>query len=364
MKVRYLVVSLAVAATAASLFFTGCGSSGSGDGGGNNVPNAPAVTTSSPVVISTVEGGATAGVAATAVGNGMEGEGAVLTMAFSQGQGAALPKATRKVVTAGKVAAATTPLDYDKLFCPDGGKANYSTSVNGTSFNFQDCRNNSGSGYSMTNGSLSVSVSGLTQITFSANVDMTTTEYDTASKATTRSVEKMTISDGSTDAVGSTFKGTISGTISVEDMLKNEKHDSSMQSLVTEYNAATLETRLSSGAIGARKFEAGVLKQDKAVGFKDFVVKGGTSGTTINGAFALSSSPDSCKANGTYIVETITPVNVNNTAGELRINTATNVKYNANGTVTVSVPGGLSKTYASLADFKGVCPDFDTSSAF
>ncbi len=63
---------------------------------------------------------------------------------------------------------------------------------------------------------------------------------------------------------------------------------------------------------------------------------------SISGGFSIDFSPDTCFEGG-YSFETITPVHHNasgmTTAGEIRINGVVIVKYNADGTITVTMSG-------------------------
>lgn len=111
--------------------------------------------------------------------------------------------------------------------------------------------------------------------------------------------------------------------------------------------------------------EAGVVQSADTTNFYNLVVSDtynsslATDQFSIDGTMTTDQTPDAC-AEGTYKFDTITPITFNYntgkyTAGELKINSTVVVKYNADGSVDISIDGGLNFTPYSDVQLNALC---------
>lgn len=277
MKTRLFLSGLIAAG---SLAFIGCG--GGSSGGDNEAVASSSSSLSSTAASSSSTTSSTSSVSSTGSSSSAASGSAPKTVSAAQALVVGgFMEAMVNAVNSGSVtqASARSGARYDvsPYVCPDGGSASYS----GSTLSYSQCKNE---GTTM-NGSMTTDGSGNTQFSGFSIDDGATYTYINASLSTSG-----TPSSTSYDVtVGGTFEFSENG--------------ETVRLVFTNYHATRSGNQF-----------------------------------TVNGTVSIQNDPDTCDANGDYVVQTIDPLTVDgsgNVTGTIKVNNDT-IVYNGDGTATVN----------------------------
>ena len=385
MKTKFFL-AVGTALSWGALLFSGCG--GGSDGG--TTAAGPAIS-STPSAITSTDGAAKAALSGVTVMEGGYDLGSSTSSFQTFGSGgiaketAAVADSTRINLWMQRLAKDAAPLrtainwqtstakvvamDVSSI-CTTSGTATIDSSQSGGSITYNNCR----TGAIQLNGTITISGASSNGTSATGNYSIGTaanpfvTTFYTGSTSSIKDSEErtaLTMNNLSYNTATMSISATLNGSNTSENFTAKTKSETTVFNLTSGYTFASgvKTVNITGGSVVNKEYTtvngAYALQTSEGVSFQNFKVDRDFTALTysVNGTFAIQNTPSKC-IDGTFNINTTTPINAARTAGVMTINGNTTVMFNADGTVTVTVTGIPARTFASLSDLNAVCTDF------
>jgi len=282
--------------------------------------------------------------------------------------------AVAAAVTAAKRAIALrTPHDVtDAITCTDGGNATFTGTYDDVAltfdlqFTFNQCRE----GSTIINGSyrlqgsetnLAITMSNLSVEEYDAQ--MTSVLYAITANVTLGLSASMNSSQTAATLV-LTAQGSLTAQDNVQSISYELNYNNFSETLSMSQTTQVFTGRIAvNGSIG-QSWTIGPDSYSLTVRYTNFTLQIDEYATydtmTVNGVVSIDFTPNDYCFEGTFVIQTITPVKTDNNVGytvegEVVINGSTTIVWNPDGTVTVTVTGGQPQDYSNIDELDSTC---------